>query len=119
MSTPTSSSPALAIAFIIATGTVLAGMDGTAKYLTLELPIIMVIWGRYFFHSLLTFVLYAGRTRSLGFLKARRPGLQFFRAAALFGVLLGIFIFRERLGGLRMVAAGVMVGGVVVIKIFG
>jgi len=38
---------------------------------------------------------------------------------ALFGVLLGIFIFRERLGGLRMAAALVMVGGVVIIKTFG
>lgn len=38
---------------------------------------------------------------------------------ALFGVLIGIFIFRERLGGLRMAAALVMVGGVVVIKTFG
>jgi drug/metabolite transporter (DMT)-like permease len=38
---------------------------------------------------------------------------------ALFGVLLGIYIFRERLGGLRMVAALVIVGGVVIIKTFG
>jgi len=38
---------------------------------------------------------------------------------ALFGVLLGIFIFRERLGGLRIVAALVMVGGVAIIKTFG
>jgi drug/metabolite transporter (DMT)-like permease len=38
---------------------------------------------------------------------------------ALFGVLLGIFIFRERLGGLRMAAAGIMVGGIIVIKTFG
>jgi drug/metabolite transporter (DMT)-like permease len=38
---------------------------------------------------------------------------------ALFGVLLGIFIFREKLGGLRMAAALVMVGGVVIIKTFG
>jgi drug/metabolite transporter (DMT)-like permease len=38
---------------------------------------------------------------------------------ALFGVLIGIFIFRARLGGLRRAAALVMVGGVVVIKTFG
>jgi drug/metabolite transporter (DMT)-like permease len=38
---------------------------------------------------------------------------------ALFGVLFGIFIFRERLGGLRMAAALVMVAGVVIIKTFG
>jgi drug/metabolite transporter (DMT)-like permease len=38
---------------------------------------------------------------------------------ALFGVLLGIFIFRERLGGLRMAAALLMVLGVAIIKTFG
>ncbi len=38
---------------------------------------------------------------------------------ALFGVLIGIFVFRERLGGLRMAAALVMVAGIVIIKTFG
>jgi len=38
---------------------------------------------------------------------------------ALFGVLIGIFVFRERLGGLRMAAAVVMVLGVIVIKTMG
>jgi drug/metabolite transporter (DMT)-like permease len=38
---------------------------------------------------------------------------------ALFGVLIGIFIFRERLGGLRMAAATVMVVGIAIIKTFG
>jgi len=37
---------------------------------------------------------------------------------ALFGVIIGIFVFRERVGGLRMTAALVMVGGVVIIKTF-
>ena len=38
---------------------------------------------------------------------------------ALFGVLIGIFLFRERLGGLRLAAALVMVAGVAIIKTFG
>jgi drug/metabolite transporter (DMT)-like permease len=38
---------------------------------------------------------------------------------ALFGVFIGVYIFRERLGGLRMAAALIMVIGVVVIKAFG
>ena len=38
---------------------------------------------------------------------------------ALFGVLFGIFLFRERLGGLRLMAALVIVSGVVIIKTFG
>jgi len=78
-------SPALAIALILLTGFILAGMDATAKYLALEVPIAMVIWGRYFFHTVITFSIYAGKSRSLGFLRARKPGLQLIRAAALFG----------------------------------
>lgn len=78
------SSTALAIGLTIATGLVLAGMDASAKYLALEVPILVVLWGRYFFHTVLTFTLYAGRTRSLEFLKAKRPGLQFLRASSLF-----------------------------------
>ncbi|MEQ8665487.1 MAG: DMT family transporter [Rhodospirillales bacterium] len=78
-------SPAIAIVMIMISGGVLAGMDVTAKYLAIELPVLLVIWGRYFFHTVITFFVYAGKRRSLGFLRARRPVFQFFRAAALFG----------------------------------
>jgi drug/metabolite transporter (DMT)-like permease len=77
--------PALAVALIIASGTVLAGMDAFAKYLSLGLPFLMVLWGRYFFHTVITFGSYGIKTRSLQFLRARRPDLQFVRALALFG----------------------------------
>jgi len=83
--TPALMAPALAILMIIITGGVLAGMDVTAKYLALNLPILLVLWGRYFFHTVITFAVYAGKRRSLQFLRARRPGLQLIRAAALFG----------------------------------
>ncbi|NQU57476.1 MAG: DMT family transporter [Rhodospirillales bacterium] len=89
--------PALAIALILLTGTVLAGMDATAKYLALEVPIAMVIWGRYFFHTAITFTIYAGRTRSLNFLRARRPGLQLIRAAALFGATSAMYVAITRM----------------------
>lgn len=77
--------PLVAVALIIATGAVLAGMDAFAKFLALEVPLIMVLWGRYFFHTLITFSAYSIKTRSLRFLRARRPELQFVRAGALFG----------------------------------
>lgn len=77
--------PAVAVAFIIGSGIVLAGMDAVAKFLALQVPIIMVLWGRYFFHTVITFSAYGIKTRSLQFLRARRPGLQFIRASALFG----------------------------------
>lgn len=77
--------PAIAILMIITTGGLLAGMDVTAKFLALELPIFLVLWGRYFFHTVITFSVYAGKRRSLEFLRARRPGLQLIRAVSLFG----------------------------------
>ncbi|MBT4463671.1 MAG: DMT family transporter, partial [Rhodospirillaceae bacterium] len=77
--------PTLAIGMVIVTGVVLGGMDATAKFLAIEVPVLMVLWGRYFFHTVITFTVYAGRRRSLEFLRARRPGLQFIRAASLFG----------------------------------
>ena len=59
-------------------------MDGIAKFLAIQVPVLMVIWGRYFFHTLITFFVYLGRTGSLGFLKSRKPGLQLLRAGSLF-----------------------------------
>ena len=77
--------PAVAVLLIIATGTLLAGMDAFAKFLALQVPIIMVFWGRYFFHTVITFGAYSLKTRSFQFLRSRRPGLQLIRATALFG----------------------------------
>jgi drug/metabolite transporter (DMT)-like permease len=91
-------SPALAIILIVLTGFILAGMDATAKYLTaLEIPVLMVIWGRYFFHTVITFSIYAGRTRSFEFLRARRPGLQLIRASALFGATSCMYVALTRM----------------------
>jgi len=82
---PTHIAPALAISMILVTGAMLAGMDVTAKYLALELPILVVLWARYFFHTAITFTVYAAKRRSFQFLRARKPGLQLIRAASLFG----------------------------------
>jgi drug/metabolite transporter (DMT)-like permease len=89
--------PALAVALIIATGAVLAGMDAFAKFLALEVPIIMVLWGRYFFHTAITFSAYSLHTRSFRFLRARRPGLQFIRAFALFGATFFMYVAITRM----------------------
>jgi drug/metabolite transporter (DMT)-like permease len=77
---------------ILLTGCILAGMDVTAKFLALNIPILMVIWGRYFFHTVLTFVTYGVKQRSFEFLRAKRPGLQFLRAAALFGATSTMYV---------------------------
>lgn len=135
--------PAVAIMMIITTGGILAGMDVTAKYLALEVPILLVLWGRYFFHTVITFTVYAGKRRSFSFLRARRPGLQLIRAASLFGatsfmyvaitlmplgdaaaiqfmapvlvtVLSGLFL-GEHVGPRRIVAVGVAFVGVLLV----
>lgn len=96
-STHTQLAPAVAILMIIATGFVLAGMDVTAKYLALEIPVLLVLWGRYFFHTVLTFSVYAGKNRSFEFLRARRPGLQLIRAGALFGATSFMYVAITRM----------------------
>ena len=89
--------PIAAVALILATGAVLAGMDALAKFLALELPIVMVLWGRYFIHTVITFGAYGIKTGSLRFLRARRPGLQFIRAAALFGATFTMYLALTRM----------------------
>ena len=88
----TDNSPTLAIILILVTGLVLSGMDATAKYLSLDVSIVMILWGRYFFHTVLTFSIYAGKTRSLDFLRARSPGLQLIRAGALFSATCTMYV---------------------------
>ena len=80
------SAPLTPILLVLVTGFLLAGMDSLAKWLSAAgLPVLLVLWGRYFFHAFLTFIGYAVARRSVGFLRARHPGLQFVRAACLFG----------------------------------
>ena len=89
--------PAIAVALTIAAGIMLAGMDAFAKFLSLGLPFIVVLWGRYFFHTVITFGSYGIKTRSLQFLRARCPGLQFIRALALFGATFFMYIAITRM----------------------
>lgn len=89
--------PAIAVTLTIAAGTVLAGMDAFAKFLSLELPFLVVLWGRYFFHTVITFGSYGIKTRSLQFLRTRRPDLQFIRALALFGATFFMYIAITRM----------------------
>ena len=83
--------PVAPVLLVITTGSFLAGMDAMAKYLALSLPVIIAIWGRYFFHTVITFGYYRKTTGSLAFLRAKRPDLQFYRAASLFGVTFTLY----------------------------
>ncbi len=99
MSHPVSQSafPAVAVTLIVLSGVVLAGMDAMAKYLALGLPVIVVLWGRYFIQTVITFAAYSVKTRSLAFVKSRRPGLQFVRALALFGATFTLYVAITRM----------------------
>ena len=89
--------PALSILMIIITGGLLAGMDATAKYLTLEISVLTVLWGRYFFHTLITFSVYSAKERGFKFLRARSPKLQLIRAGALFGATSFMYVAITRM----------------------
>ena len=55
-----------------------AAMIVIVKWLAAELPVVEVIWGRYFFHVALILVLFPGRVPTL--LVSRRKGLQIMRS---------------------------------------
>lgn len=72
----------IAIALIVAAGLMLASMDATAKHLSSVLPVLQIVWARYFFHFVLM-TAYLWRTGGTRFLRTRRPGLQLLRGATL------------------------------------
>jgi drug/metabolite transporter (DMT)-like permease len=73
----------------------LASMDAVGKYLMQTLHPAEVIWGRYFFHTLLI-GLFFGRQHYVSFYKPQKPGLQLLRGLCLLGVTLGMyFAIRE------------------------
>lgn len=67
------------ILMIVCAGALLASMDGIGKHLMANNPVPQVIWARYFFHVLVTFIFLSAKG-SFGFLRANRPGLQTLRA---------------------------------------
>jgi len=82
---------ALAIGLVILMGFMLSSMDAFAKYLTQTHTLLFVVWGRYFFHSVLTLG-YLLRKGSFRFMRARRPGLQLLRAALLLGATGNLYL---------------------------
>ncbi|MEO9788767.1 MAG: DMT family transporter [Aurantimonas coralicida] len=70
------------ILLTILSGLLLATMDTFGKYLTGELPVLEIVWARYFFHTILM-TAWLARTRGTSFLHSKRPGLQLARGAAL------------------------------------
>ncbi|WP_245319115.1 DMT family transporter [Consotaella salsifontis] len=78
------------IAYILTAGFLIASMDGIGKALTAELPVLQVVWARYFFHTLaMTGMLVALTGRR--FLVTKRPVLQITRGALLIVVTVLIY----------------------------
>jgi len=69
---------------------ILGVMDGTGKYLTSSLSVGHILWARYFFHILIVFLVLS-RSGSFEFLRTKKPGLQFVRAAAVFGATICMY----------------------------
>ncbi|MEC8053280.1 MAG: DMT family transporter [Pseudomonadota bacterium] len=67
-----------------------AVMDTIAKYLGADLPVPMVVWGRYAFHLGFMLMLFPGR-RLLPLLRVRRLGLTLLRGVLLLTATLGFF----------------------------
>ncbi|MCX7273894.1 MAG: DMT family transporter [Burkholderiales bacterium] len=59
-----------------------ATMEAIVKWLALRNPVAMIVWARYFFHTLLILVLMAP-AMGWGLVRSRRPGLQWLRGAIL------------------------------------
>ncbi|MEF2072502.1 DMT family transporter [Consotaella aegiceratis] len=78
------------IAFILAAGLLIASMDGFGKALTGELPVLQVVWARYFFHTVVMTAILL-RTSGTNFLRTRRPVLQLTRGGLLIVVTVLIY----------------------------
>lgn len=81
---------ALGMVLTVAAGGMLASMDAVGKHLSGGLDVLQVVWARYSFHALIVFAALAYRG-GFGFVRARRPGLQTLRSAALLGATLCLY----------------------------
>jgi drug/metabolite transporter (DMT)-like permease len=85
-----------AVLLIMCAGVLLASQDGSARYLSMIYPLVMVIWARYVAQSSLMFLLFAPRMGGRIF-RTQRPWLQVLRGLTLVAVSL-LFI-----GGLAFI----------------
>jgi drug/metabolite transporter (DMT)-like permease len=83
------------IILTVLAGMVFSVMDATGKTLTTLMPVIQVVWGRYFVQTILVSS-YLGATSGRRFLRARRPVLQCVRGATLLGATLMMYIALAR-----------------------
>ena len=73
---------AIGILMIVGSGCLLSVMDTFSKHLGQTIDVMFVIWGRYFFHTVLT-TLFLSAGGSFSYLKSNKPKLQTIRASLL------------------------------------
>ncbi len=88
-SEPSASQPFLAISLICVSTLFFSAMGACAKWLAADLPVVQIIWGRYFFHALLIVVLFPRRAPSL--LASGRKDLQVLRSVLVLGATVCAF----------------------------
>ena len=80
---PSLNSPLYGIGFMIIMTVCFSSLDASAKYVTKELPLWMVMWGRYFFHFLFIMIFFLrGAPRDIIFTKNLK--LQILRSVLIF-----------------------------------
>lgn len=72
----------IGIALVTLTTLMFAGLDTSAKWLVLSLPVLQVVWMRFFTHALLSIAVFAP-TMGWGIFRVVNPKLQFFRGLIL------------------------------------
>lgn len=87
-------------------------MSSCAKWLTPEMSVVQIVWGRYFFHALLIVGLFPRRVPSL--LVSGRRDLQLFRSVLVLGATLSAYTALGYLPLVTVVAIG-FVGPLIVI----
>ena len=81
---PSPRNPLHAIGFMIFMTVCFSSLDASAKYISSELPLFMVLWGRYVFHFLfVTLFFLRGAPRDI--IYTQRIKLQIFRSILIFG----------------------------------
>lgn len=71
------------IILTIMVGLCFAGMDALAKAMTATIPVLFIVWGRYFFHTLLVTAALVYREKGFGFVRTRHPVLHVIRSMCL------------------------------------
>ncbi|MBT5265888.1 MAG: DMT family transporter [Rhodospirillaceae bacterium] len=74
--------PLVGIGLYLIAGAMFTSMDATAKELSATLPVMMIVWGRYFFHFVIMLALFPGK-RAKRLIKAKRPAALAVRGSLL------------------------------------